>query len=197
MKTKLQEKWLRRTPGRNERKWELPSIYQAFPSTLPRQEWQILLPRGIPAFIFHYLIPQLMSGQTDHPVLVNTATSMGPQEAAAKWTSSPEFIRISGAGIFISFQLYFLSQDTNLSFWTRPSGTAINKTTLAMLFLGPHFHSSDFYWVHYLYWAGRNYLQKRVQLILNFCMFPHRKTPTIIYRQLCHKKTMAADTLIC
>lgn len=98
---------------------------------------------------------------------------------------------------FISFQLYFLSQDTNLSFWTRPSGTAINKTTPAMLFLGPHFHSSDFYWVHYLCWAGWNFLQKQVQSILNFCFFPHRKTPTIIYRQLCHNETMAADTLIC
>lgn len=59
------------------------------------------------------------------------------------------------------------------------------KTILAMLFLGPLFRSSNFYQVHYLWWAGWHFLQKRVELILNFCMFLHRKTPTLIYRQLC------------
>lgn len=54
-----------------------------------------------------------------------------------------------------------------------------------MLFLGPLFRSSDFYWARYLWWAGWYSLQKPVELILNFCMFLHRKTPTIIYRQLC------------
>lgn len=60
-----------------------------------------------------------------------------------------------------------------------------HKAVLAMLFFSPLFHSSNFYRVRYLWWAGWYFLQKLDELILNFCMFLHRKTPTIIYRQLC------------
>lgn len=59
------------------------------------------------------------------------------------------------------------------------------KTILAMLFFGSLLYSSNFYWVHHLRWARWYILQKQDELILNFCMFVHRKTQTVIYRQLC------------
>ena len=65
------------------------------------------------------------------------------------------------------------------------TGSSDYKTIPAMLFFSPLFHSSNFYRVHYLWWAGWYFLQKLNELILNFRIFLHRKIPTIIYRQLC------------
>lgn len=103
---------------------------QAFHLTPPGQEQWPLLPRGMPAFVFHHLLPSGCQ-KDDRPVTIS-AIGMVPGEAAEADISAWTHWDLRDWD-FISLQLCFLSQDTNLSFQMRPSGTAIIRPSLLCL----------------------------------------------------------------
>lgn len=159
-------------------RWKKTVAARHFPLSPPCQEWPMLLPQGISAFIFH-LIPQLVSEGQITMLIMNTATST--LRSSGHLCMNPS--GLSGLEFYFFPTLLPLSghKPVLLDETIRSSDY---KTTLAILFSGPLFRSGNFYWVYYLWWAGWYFLQKLDELILNFCMFLQRKT-TIIYRQLC------------
>lgn len=169
----------KRVGRRDERAEQLPGTS---PHPLhAKNDW--LWPQGISAFCSPAVQSQLMpEAQTEHQEL--RAGSRGDIFASIHqhwqgWNS-------------ISFQLCFLSQDTNLSFWARPAGAVIMKFLLLFSPL-PFSTQSSFYGVHDLWWAGWCFLQKFDKLILNFITFLHRKTPTITHRQLCQSGSCSSS----
>lgn len=159
-------------------RWKKAVAARHFPLSPPCQEWPMLLPQGISAFIFH-LIPQLVSEGQITMLIMNTATST--LRSSGHLCMNPS--GLSGLEFYFFPTLLPLSGHKPILL-DETIRSSDYKTTLAILFSGPLFRSGNFYWVYYLWWAGWYFLQKLDELILNFCMFLQRKT-TIIYRQLC------------
>lgn len=161
---------------------------QAFPLAPPGQERRLLLPRGTPACIFHRLLPSWCRKDRPSPC-DHRCYQHGAWWGCRSRHLCPNSLGSVGLGFHFSPTLLPLSgyKPVLLDETMRNSHY---KTIFAMLVLDPHFHSSNFYWVSYLWWAGWYFLQKLVQFILKFCMFLHRKAYTMIYRQLGHNQTM-------
>lgn len=152
------------------------SSCQAIPLIPSKNDW--LLPQGIAAFVLQQFIP---SWCQRHRQI--TLVSTNERQAGSIFAPIHHHWQACNP---ISFQLCFLSQDTNLSFWARPAGAVVIMVIFWLLFsFSPLLHSSSFYGVHDLWWAGWCFVQKFNKLILNCSMFLHRTTPIIIHRQLC------------
>lgn len=181
------EKWSKRT-RRNQRKWQLPGI----PLNPTRAGTMTTAATRIASFCFSPPTPQWMSegrSPCDHQCYRHGAwrgcrsrhlclNSLGSEGLGFHF--SPTLLPLSGYKPVLSDETIRNSH---------------YKTIFAMLVLGPHFHSSDFYWVPCLWWAGWYILQKLVLFILKFCMFLHRKTHDL--QTAGPQWNNVVDTLIC
>lgn len=106
----------------------------------------------------------------------------GPASWGAGDTSAPIHQDWQGWNS-ISFQLCFLSQDTNLSFWARPAGAVIIRFLLR--FSSVPFSTQAIFTENATCDGLGDAFYRNSTNNLQFHMFLHRNTPTIIHRQLC------------
>lgn len=179
-------------------RWKKTVAARHFPLSPPCQEWPILFATRNISSYFSSSNPPAGVRRTDRSPC--SSRTLLPARGPAKPRRSGHLCTNPSGSAGLEFQFFpaplplpghkpvLLDESVRSSDY---------KAIPAMLFFRLLFHSSNFYWVHYFWWAGWYFLQKWDESILNFCMFLYRKTLTIIYRQLCQNGNFVSDPLIC